>query len=90
MWFALLHLIGCASRRDQFGSPVDPKTPEADGAAYIDNLDARLEMFAAGYLTPKPLAERISNGSGRCRASWSSRPDISTTTSESKIGRRII
>jgi 3'-5' exoribonuclease len=26
---------------------------------YIDNLDARLEMFAAGYLTAKPLANRI-------------------------------
>ena len=26
---------------------------------YIDNLDARLEMFAAGYLTAKPIAERI-------------------------------
>jgi 3'-5' exoribonuclease len=26
---------------------------------YIDNLDARLEMFAAGYTTAKPLAARI-------------------------------
>jgi 3'-5' exoribonuclease len=26
---------------------------------YLDNLDARLEMFAVGYLTAKPLAERI-------------------------------
>jgi 3'-5' exoribonuclease len=26
---------------------------------YIDNLDARLEMFAAGYMTAKPLAARI-------------------------------
>ena len=25
---------------------------------YIDNLDARLEMFAAGYLVAKPIAER--------------------------------
>jgi 3'-5' exoribonuclease len=26
---------------------------------YVDNLDARLEMFFAGYTTAKPLAERI-------------------------------
>ena len=26
---------------------------------YIDNMDARLEMFAAGYLTAKPLSDRI-------------------------------
>ena len=26
---------------------------------YIDNLDARLEMFAARYTTAKPLAARI-------------------------------
>ena len=26
---------------------------------YIDNLDARLEMFAAGYLVAKPIADRI-------------------------------
>ena len=26
---------------------------------YVDNLDARMEMFAAGYLVAKPFAERI-------------------------------
>ena len=26
---------------------------------YIDNLDARMEMFSAGYLVAKPIAERI-------------------------------
>ena len=55
----LLHLIGAHHGEMQFGSPVDPKTPEAMALHYIDNLDARLEMFAAGYLTAKPLAERI-------------------------------
>jgi len=55
----LLHLIGAHHGEQQFGSPVDPKTPEAMALHYIDNLDARLEMFAAGYLTAKPLAERI-------------------------------
>jgi 3'-5' exoribonuclease len=55
----LLHLIGAHHGEQQFGSPVDPKTPEAMALHYIDNLDARLEMFAGGYLTAKPLANRI-------------------------------
>jgi len=55
----LLHLIDAHHGEQQFGSPIDPKTPEAMALHYIDNLDARLEMFAAGYLTAKPLAGRI-------------------------------
>src|SRR6266566_1732036 len=55
----LLHLIGAHHGEKAFGSPVDPKTPEAMALHYIDNLDARLEMFAAGYTTAKPLANRI-------------------------------
>ena len=55
----LLHLIGAHHGEMQFGSPIFPKTPEAMALHYIDNLDARLEMFAAGYLTAKPLADRI-------------------------------
>lgn len=55
----LLHLIGAHHGEPQFGSPVAPKTPEAMALHYIDNLDARLEMFAAGYTTAKPLATRI-------------------------------
>lgn len=55
----LLHLIGAHHGEMQFGSPVAPKTPEAMALHYIDNLDARLEMFAAGYLTAKPIADRI-------------------------------
>src|SRR5437588_12191487 len=55
----LLHLIGAHHGEKAFGSPVDPKTPEAMALHYIDNLDARLEMFAAGYTTAKPLAGRI-------------------------------
>src|SRR5437899_3160929 len=55
----LLHLIGAHHGEPQFGSPVSPKTPEAMALHYIDNLDARLEMFAAGYMTAKPLAARI-------------------------------
>lgn len=55
----LLHLISAHHGEPQFGSPVAPKTPEAMALNYIDNLDARMEMFAAGYLTAKPLAERV-------------------------------
>ena len=55
----LLHLIGSHHGAKELGSPVDPKTPEAMALHYIDNLDARLEMFAAGYTTAKPLAARI-------------------------------
>ena len=55
----LLHLIGAHHGEAQFGSPVSPKTPEAMALHYIDNLDARLEMFAAGYTIAKPLAPRI-------------------------------
>jgi 3'-5' exoribonuclease len=55
----LLHLVGSHHGEMQFGSPVFPKTPEAMTLHYIDNLDARLEMFAAGYVTAKLLADRI-------------------------------
>lgn len=55
----LLHLIGAHHGEPQFGSPVSPKTPEAMALHYIDNLDARLEMFAAGYTTAKPLSDRV-------------------------------
>ena len=55
----LLHLIGAHHGEPQFGSPVTPKTPEAMALHYIDNLDARLEMFAAGYLTARPLNDRV-------------------------------
>ena len=55
----LLHLIAAHHGEKQLGSPVDPKTPEAQMLHYIDNLDARLEMFAAGYTTAKPLGARV-------------------------------
>ncbi len=55
----LLHLISAHHGEPEFGSPVSPKTPEAMALHYIDNLDARLEMFALGYTTAKPLAPRI-------------------------------
>jgi 3'-5' exoribonuclease len=55
----LLHLVASHHGEKEFGSPVEPRTPEAMALHYIDNLDARLEMFAGGYVTAKPLAARI-------------------------------
>ena len=55
----LLHLIGSHHGQKELGSPVEPKTPEAMALHYIDNLDSKLEMFAAGYATAQPLAPRI-------------------------------
>ncbi|MEI6350610.1 MAG: HD domain-containing protein [Verrucomicrobiota bacterium] len=55
----LIHLIAAHHGEMEFGSPVFPKTPEAITLHYIDNLDAKLEMMAAGYTTGSPLAERI-------------------------------
>ncbi|CAN5609716.1 HD domain-containing protein [soil metagenome] len=55
----LLHLIAAHHGEIPLGSPVNPKTPEAMTLHYIDNLDARLEMFFAGYAVAKPIAPRI-------------------------------
>lgn len=55
----LLHLIGAHHREHEFGSPVVPKTPEAMALHYIDDLDSKLEMFAAGYTNAQSLADRI-------------------------------
>ncbi len=45
----LLHLIAAHHGEFQFGSPVEPKTPEAIALHFVDNLDARLEMIFAAY-----------------------------------------
>lgn len=55
----LLHLIGAHHGEMAFGSPVVPKTPEAIALHYIDNLDAKLEMFAKGYETAAELAPNV-------------------------------
>ena len=36
-----------------------PKTPEAVALHYIDNLDAKLEMFRGAYETGEALAPRV-------------------------------
>lgn len=55
----LLHLVGAHHGEFAFGSPVLPRTPEAAALHYIDNLDAKLEMFAQGYVTGTRLAPTI-------------------------------
>lgn len=55
----LLHLIAAHHGELQFGSPVPPKTPEAVALHYVDNLDAKLEMFRGAYETSAPLSPTI-------------------------------
>lgn len=55
----LLHLIAAHHGELEFGSPVQPKTPEAVALHYIDNLDAKLEMLSRGYKEGATVAERI-------------------------------
>jgi 3'-5' exoribonuclease len=55
----LLHLIASHHGDLQFGSPVYPKTPEAVVLHHVDNIDAKLEMFAEGYAASMPLAKNI-------------------------------
>ena len=55
----LLHLIGSHHGEYAFGSPVLPKTPEAQALHYIDNLDAKMEMFRRGYETSSEIAPGI-------------------------------
>jgi 3'-5' exoribonuclease len=55
----LLHLVAAHHGELAFGSPVQPKTPEAIALHYIDNLDAKLEMLARGYESSATVAERI-------------------------------
>ncbi len=45
----LLHLILSHHGQLEYGSPVLPKTPEAMALHFVDNIDAKLEMFADGY-----------------------------------------
>ncbi|HEY0792800.1 MAG TPA: HD domain-containing protein [Chthoniobacterales bacterium] len=55
----LLHLVAAHHGEKSFGSPVEPKTPEAVALHFIDNLDARLETMAAAYETGNRLSEDI-------------------------------
>ena len=55
----LLHLIVSHHGELEFGSPVVPKTPEAQALHYIDNLDAKMEMFERGYQVATELGRHV-------------------------------
>lgn len=55
----LLHLIVSHHGELEFGSPVVPKTPEAQALHYIDNLDAKMEMFDRGYQVAAELGRNV-------------------------------
>ncbi|MGA7880353.1 MAG: HD domain-containing protein [Terrimicrobiaceae bacterium] len=55
----LLHLIASHHGELQFGSPVEPKTPEAIALHFIDNLDAKLEMILSSYGRQPEIAPKI-------------------------------
>ncbi len=55
----LLHLIAAHHGELQFGSPIEPKTPEAIALHFIDNLDARLEMIATAYARQPEIAPGV-------------------------------
>jgi 3'-5' exoribonuclease len=45
----LLHLVASHHGQLEYGSPVLPKTPEAALLHFVDNIDARMEMFTEAY-----------------------------------------
>lgn len=55
----VLHMIAAHHGEIEFGSPVVPKTPEAMALHYIDNLDAKMEMFSSTYQKSDMLSTRI-------------------------------
>lgn len=55
----LLHLIAAHHGEHAFGSPTVPKTPEAQLLHYVDNIDAKMEMFRGGYLKARELGPRV-------------------------------
>ncbi len=55
----LLHLVAAHHGQLEFGSPVLPKTPEAILLHFLDNIDARLEMFSAAYQAASPEEEDL-------------------------------
>jgi 3'-5' exoribonuclease len=55
----LIHLIAAHHGERQFGSPIEPKTPEAIALHMIDNLDAKLEMMFCAYHSGRRLGAEI-------------------------------
>ena len=55
----LIHLVAAHHGERQFGSPVEPRTPEAMTLHLIDNLDAKLEMMGNAYQLGKRLSTEV-------------------------------
>jgi 3'-5' exoribonuclease len=55
----LLHLIASHHGEHAFGSPTVPKTPEAQLLHYVDNIDAKMEMFRGAYLKATELGPNV-------------------------------
>jgi 3'-5' exoribonuclease len=55
----LIHLVAAHHGERQFGSPLEPKTPEAIALHMIDNLDAKLEMMFSAYQSGHRLHAEI-------------------------------
>src|SRR6202008_2041937 len=55
----LLHLVIAHHGEKEFGSPVEPKTPEAWALHLVDNLDAKLEIIFAAYRTAPRFTPQI-------------------------------
>jgi 3'-5' exoribonuclease len=55
----LVHLVAAHHGEKQFGSPVEPRTPEAMTLHLIDNLDAKLEMMGNAYQLGKRLSAEV-------------------------------
>lgn len=55
----LLHLVIAHHGEKGFGSPVEPKTPEAWALHLVDNLDAKLELIFSAYRTAPRLSAHI-------------------------------
>jgi 3'-5' exoribonuclease len=55
----LIHLIAAHHGERQYGSPIEPKTPEAIALHMIDNLDAKLEMMFCAYQSGRRLHAEI-------------------------------
>ncbi len=55
----LIHLVASHHGEKEFGSPIEPKTPEAMTLHLIDNLDAKLDMMWSNYHLGKRLGPDV-------------------------------
>jgi 3'-5' exoribonuclease len=55
----LIHVVAAHHGAKEFGSPVEPKTPEALALHLIDNMDAKLEMMSVAYEFGKRLGPDV-------------------------------